>query len=90
VIAKQRQAIDAWWAGTDPAGQHASAITVPTLIADGADDQADPPVNSHTLAGLIPGARLTFYPDAGHAFLFQDEAAYVPVIESFLAGVPGS
>ena len=90
VIAQQRQAIDAWWAGTDPAGRHASAITVPTLIADGADDRLDPSVNSRTLAGLIPGARLTFYPDAGHAFLFQDEAAYVPVIESFLAGVPDS
>jgi pimeloyl-ACP methyl ester carboxylesterase len=87
VIAAQRHAIDAWWAGTDPAGRHPSAITAPTLIVDGAQDQLDPSVNSHTLAGLIPGARLMFYPDAGHAFLFQDEAAYVPAIESFLAGV---
>jgi pimeloyl-ACP methyl ester carboxylesterase len=88
VIAQQRHAIDAWWAGTDPAGRHPSAINVPTLIADGAEDRVDPSANSQALAGLIPGARLTFYPDAGHAFLFQDEAAYVPAIESFLAGVP--
>jgi len=88
VVTQQRHAIDAWWAGTDPAGQHPSAITVPTLIADGAEDRLDPSVNSKTLAGLIHGARLMFYPDAGHAFLFQDEAAYVPVIESFLSGVP--
>jgi pimeloyl-ACP methyl ester carboxylesterase len=90
VITQQRHAIDAYWAGTDPAGRHTSEIKVPTLIADGAEDQGDPSANSHTLAGLIPGARLRFYPDAGHAFLFQDEAAYVPVIESFLAGVPAS
>jgi len=86
VITQQEHAIDAWWAGTDPAGQRTSAITVPTLIADGAEDRVDPPANSRSLAALIPGARLIFYPDAGHAFLFQDAAAYVPAIESFLAG----
>jgi len=88
VITQQRHAIDAWWAGTDPAGQHPSAITVPTLIADGAEDRLDPSANSQALARLIHGSRLMFYPDAGHAFLFQDEATYVPAIESFLAGVP--
>ena len=88
VITEQQNAIKAWWAGTDPAGRHPSAITVPTLIADGAEDRLDPSANSKTLAGLIHGARLMFYPDAGHAFLFQDWAAYVPAIESFLSGVP--
>jgi len=90
VITRQRHAVDAWWAGTDPAGQHPSEITAPTLIADGAQDRVDPSANSQALARLIRGARLMFYPDAGHAFLFQDEVAYVPVIESFLAGVPAS
>jgi pimeloyl-ACP methyl ester carboxylesterase len=88
VITQQRHAVDAWWAGTDPAGQHPSAIAVPTLIADGAEGRLDPSAVSRALAGLIDGARLMFYPDAGHAFLFQDEASYVPAIESFLAGVP--
>jgi len=59
-------------------------ITAPTLIADGAADQLDPVANSHTLAALIPGATLTLFPDAGHAFLFQDQAAFVPQVESFL------
>ena len=56
----------------------------PTLIADGTADRLDPLANSHTLASLIPGAELTLYPDAGHAFLFQDQAAFIPLIESFL------
>ena len=32
---------------------------------------------SHTLAGLIPDARITIYPDASHGSIFQhaDEAA---------------
>jgi pimeloyl-ACP methyl ester carboxylesterase len=72
------------WAGQDPAGARAAAITAPTLIADGAADQLDPTVNSHTLAGLIPGATLTLFPDAGHAFLFQDQATLASQIESFL------
>lgn len=84
IVSAQAQAIMRWWAGGDPAGQRAQAITVPTLIADGTQDQLDPVVNSQTLAGQIAGAKLVLYPDAGHAFLFQDEAALVPVIDSFL------
>lgn len=55
-----------------------------SALADGTADKLDPLVNSHTLTGQIPGARLVLYPDAGHTFLFQDEAALVPVIGSFL------
>ena len=84
VVAAQGHAIDAWWAGQDPAGARAASITAPTLIADGAADQLDPAVNSRTLAGLIPGTRLTLFPGAGHAFLFQDQAAFVTQVESFL------
>jgi pimeloyl-ACP methyl ester carboxylesterase len=84
VLAAQRHVIDAWWAGQDPAGTRAATITAPTLIGDGAADRLDPAGNSHTLAGLIPGAELTLFPDAGHAFLFQDQAAFIPQIESFL------
>jgi pimeloyl-ACP methyl ester carboxylesterase len=83
-VTAQGQAVDQWWAGTDPAGQHAANIAVPTLIADGTADQLDPLANSYTVARLIPSAKLTLYPDAGHAFLFQDQAAFVPLIESFL------
>jgi pimeloyl-ACP methyl ester carboxylesterase len=75
-VAAQGHAIDAWWAGQDPAGARAASITAPAHIADGAADQLDPAVNSHTLAGVIPGA--------GHAFLFQDQAAFVTQVESFL------
>ena len=83
-LTAQLNAIDQWWAGRDPAGTQAAKIAVPTLIADGTEDRFVPLANSHTLARLIPGARLTLYPDAGHAFLFQDQTAFVPLIESFL------
>ncbi len=84
VLAAQRHAVDAWWNGTDPAGTRPAMIAEPTLIADGTLDRLDPLANSQTLAKLIHGAKLRLYPDAGHAFLFQDQANFVPAIESFL------
>jgi len=30
-------------------------------------------------------AHLLLYPDAGHAFLFQDAAEFVPAVERFLS-----
>jgi pimeloyl-ACP methyl ester carboxylesterase len=83
-IAAQGHALSVWSAGTDPAGQRTATISAPTLIADGTVDRLDPVANDYALARLIGGARLKLYPDAGHAFLFQDEAAFVPLIESFL------
>lgn len=84
VVAAQGRAVDAWWAGTDPAGKRAGSIAAPTLVADGTEDRLDPAANSRRLARLIPGARLRLYPDAGHAFLFQEQASFVPLVESFL------
>jgi len=37
-----------------------------------------------TRTAAIAVAALTLYPDAGHAFLFQDQAAFLPLVESFL------
>ena len=86
----QAGAVASWWDGTDAAGRKTTRISVPTLIADGTDDQLDPVANDHTLARLIPGARLMLYPDAGHGFLFQDGPRFAALIESFLTGHPSS
>ena len=83
-VTAQGHAVDEWWDGQDAAGKLSATITVPTLIADGTVDRLDPVFNSNALGELIPGAKLELYPDAGHAFLFQDETAFVPLIESFL------
>jgi pimeloyl-ACP methyl ester carboxylesterase len=84
VIAAQEHAMNVWLGGTDPAGQKTATISAPTLIADGTTDRLDPVANDYVLAQLIKGARLKLYPDAGHGFLFQDEKAFVPLVESFL------
>ncbi len=84
VVTAQGQAVDAWWAGKDPAGKAAATIHVPTLVADGTEDRLDPLQNSYALARFIPGAELRLYPDAGHAFLFQDEASFAQTVDAFL------
>lgn len=88
VIAAQGRAAASWFAGTDPAGRKTAAISVAVLIADGTADRLDPVANDHTLARLIPRARLVLYPDAGHAFLFQEGPSFTFLIGSFLTGPP--
>jgi pimeloyl-ACP methyl ester carboxylesterase len=87
-VAAQARAVTRWWSGTDPAGKRIAQIAAPTLIADGTVDRIDPLSNSRSLVRLIPGAKLALYPDAGHAFLFQDATAVAFAINSFLATAP--
>lgn len=44
------------------------AITAPTLILHGSDDQLTPAVNAELLAERIPGARTHIFPGARHAY----------------------
>jgi pimeloyl-ACP methyl ester carboxylesterase len=84
VLTEQQTAIDQWFAGDDPSGRDPGAIRARTLVADGTDDVVDPVSNDRMLAGLIPRARLVLYPDAGHAFLFQDSGRFAALLDSFL------
>jgi pimeloyl-ACP methyl ester carboxylesterase len=84
IVAAQAKAVVEWWDDRDPAGKQTASISVPTLVADGTVDLLDPVSNDRALARLISGAKLQLYPDAGHAFLFQDQSSFVALVESFL------
>lgn len=43
------------------------AITVPTLVVWGADDELVPLEQGRAYAAGIPGAKLTIFPECGHA-----------------------
>ena len=73
-----------WLAGQDPLGRQVGKLRVPTLVADGTLDRLDPTANDRLLAASVPGAGLILYPDAGHAFLFQDASSFIPAVERFL------
>ena len=83
-LAGQGRALVDW--GTKPGVENPRRIRARTLVAEGDSDRLIPPVNSRTLAGTIRGARLKLYPDAAHAFLFQERASFEPLVERFLAG----
>jgi pimeloyl-ACP methyl ester carboxylesterase len=79
----QYLAAERWLAGQDAAGRLAGDIRVPTLVADGTLDQDIRPPNARLLAGSVPGAKLLLFADAGHAFLFQDAAGFIPAVDTF-------
>jgi pimeloyl-ACP methyl ester carboxylesterase len=60
-------------------------IAAPTLVAGGDHDLMVPTVNSFLLAGHLPDARLTIYPDANHGFLFQYPHEFAAEVNAFLA-----
>ena len=83
-ISAQEDAIQQWMAGHDQAGVRFGTVRRPLLVADGTLDQLDPSANDRSLAGRVAGATLLLYPGAGHAFLFQDMASFLPAAERFL------
>ena len=84
VTSAQGLAVQQWIAGNDPAGRQLGQLRLPTLVADGTEDQLDPVANDRLLADTIPAAKLILYPDAGHAFLFQDLASFLHAVQQFL------
>ena len=60
-------------------------IQAPTLVANGDNDVMVPTVNSYLLAGHLPNATLSIYPDANHGFLFQYPHEFAGEVNAFLA-----
>jgi pimeloyl-ACP methyl ester carboxylesterase len=80
----QYLAVQRWVAGQDEAGPLVGDIRVPTLVADGTRDQFIGRANDRLLASSVPGAKLLLFENAGHAFLFQDAARFIPALETFI------
>lgn len=63
----------------------ACELRLPILVANGAHDVIIPAYHSYVLSQQAPDARLLLYPDAGHAFLFQEIDDFATQIDLFLA-----
>jgi pimeloyl-ACP methyl ester carboxylesterase len=61
-----------------------SAITQPTLIANGDNDRMVPTVLSEDLHRRIRGSELVIYPDSGHGGIFQFHEKFAPLAVEFL------
>jgi pimeloyl-ACP methyl ester carboxylesterase len=82
----QYDAVCAWGIPNHSLLERVSAIDLPVFVANGDSDPMILPRYSHLLAGLLPNARLTIYPDSAHGFLFQHHGQFAADVHAFLAG----
>jgi pimeloyl-ACP methyl ester carboxylesterase len=61
-------------------------VTVPTLLAHGADDQDTPVAIAHALAARIPGAGLHVFEGKGHLPLFTATNEFCTMLRAFVMG----
>jgi pimeloyl-ACP methyl ester carboxylesterase len=80
----QYDAVCTWGIPDHALLQRLAAIEMPVFVANGDSDPMILPRYSYLLAGLIPHARVTIYPDAAHGFLFQHHAQFAADVEAFL------
>ena len=80
----QYDAVCAWGIPDHALLQRVAAIDLPVLVANGDSDPMILPRYSHLLAGLLPNARVTIYPDSAHGFLFQHHRRFAADVDAFL------
>ena len=80
----QYDAVCAWGIPNHSLLQRVAAIDLPVFVAAGDSDPMILPRYSHLLAGLLPNARLTIYPDSAHGFLFQHHRQFAADVNAFL------
>jgi pimeloyl-ACP methyl ester carboxylesterase len=80
----QYDAVCAWGIPNHSLLQRVAAIDLPVFVANGDSDPMILPRYSYLLAGLLPNARLTIYPDSAHGFLFQHHREFAAEVRAFL------
>ena len=80
----QYDAVCTWGIPSHSLLERVSAIDLPVFVANGDSDPMILPRYSYLLAGLLPNARLTIYPDSAHGFLFQHHSRFAADVHAFL------
>ena len=80
----QYDAVCAWGIPNHSLLQRVAAIDLPVFVANGDSDPMILPRYSHLLAGLLPNARVTIYPNSAHGFLFQHHRQFAADVDAFL------
>lgn len=63
------------------------AVTCPTLVVGGAQDQLTPRERSREIADAIPGAQLQLLPECGHMLTWEQPQAVTTLLVDWLAGL---
>jgi pimeloyl-ACP methyl ester carboxylesterase len=80
----QYDSVCAWGVPNHSLLQRVVAIDLPVFVANGDSDPMILPRYSYLLAGLLPDARVTIYPDSAHGFLFQHNSQFAADVSAFL------
>jgi pimeloyl-ACP methyl ester carboxylesterase len=80
----QYDAVCSWGIPNHSLLQRVAAIDLPVFVANGDSDPMILPRYSYLLAGLLPDARVTIYPDSAHGFLFQHHGQFAADVNAFL------
>jgi pimeloyl-ACP methyl ester carboxylesterase len=80
----QYDAVCTWGIPNHSLLQRVAAIDLPVFVANGDSDPMILPRYSYLLAGLLPDARITIYPDSAHGFLFQHHSRFAADVHAFL------
>jgi pimeloyl-ACP methyl ester carboxylesterase len=80
----QYDAVCAWGIPNHSLLERVAAIELPVFVANGDSDPMILPRYSYLLAGLLPNARLTIYPDSAHGYLFQHHERFAADVHAFL------
>jgi len=80
----QYDAVCAWGIPNHSLLERVAAIDLPVFVANGDSDPMILPRYSYLLAGLLPDARVTIYPDSAHGFLFQHHRQFAADVHAFL------
>jgi pimeloyl-ACP methyl ester carboxylesterase len=81
----QYDAVCRWGIPNHSLLERVTAIDLPVFVANGDSEPMILPRYSYLLAGLLPDARLTIYPDSAHGFLFQHHSQFAADVNAFLA-----
>ena len=80
----QYDAVCTWGIPNHSLLQRVVGIDLPVFVANGDSDPMILPRYSYLLAGLLPDARVTIYPDSAHGFLFQHHSRFAADVHAFL------
>ena len=70
-VAAQGAALGEWARGENTSWDRLGELTLPVLVGGGAHDLLMHPHGTYSIALRLPNAKVVFYTDSGHGFLFQ-------------------
>jgi pimeloyl-ACP methyl ester carboxylesterase len=83
-VQAQSAALTSWSTGHETVWDRLEQLTMPILVAAGAQDRLMDAYHSYAMVRRLPNATLLIYGDAGHAFLFQHPLEFAHQIVNFL------